>query len=240
MVSLIDAGGSGGAYARGVVAQAQAAILPEVRRLIDESIGRIAVRAGGNLAAIGIRSALMFDPAATAVHDDPDHEQVIVPLGAALPRCAAYCSRDVSFNPTSGTITQVPLDRDQYDPANWHDEATSSPYVILPDEGDYLVWAAYRPASSSTNPRIPLQLWLYGGAAGNTVLDRDEDTYHQDDEHAGAWGQDSFRTLRLVYADHFAAGTKLNIRFRHFSGATDVQFAYENELGPRLIAVKIG
>jgi hypothetical protein len=51
------------AYARGVVAQAQAAILPEVRRLIDESIGRIAVRAGGNLTAIGIRSALMFDPA---------------------------------------------------------------------------------------------------------------------------------------------------------------------------------
>jgi hypothetical protein len=83
MVNLIDAGGSGGVYTRGVVAQARAAILPEVRRLIEESVGRVAVRAGGNLAAIGIRSALMFDPAATAVVDDPDHEQVIVPLAGA-------------------------------------------------------------------------------------------------------------------------------------------------------------
>jgi hypothetical protein len=82
MTGRIDAGGSGGAYARGVVAQAQAAILPQVRALIAESIGRIAVRAGGNLTAIGIRSALMFDPAATAVMDDPDHEQIIVPLSS--------------------------------------------------------------------------------------------------------------------------------------------------------------
>jgi hypothetical protein len=87
MANPIDAGGSGGTYARGVVAQAQAAILPQVRRLIDESIGRIAVRAGGNLTAIGIRSALMFDPAATAVVDDPDHEQVIVPLAGAHTCC---------------------------------------------------------------------------------------------------------------------------------------------------------
>jgi hypothetical protein len=87
MVNLIDAGGRGGTYARGVVAQARAAILPEVRRLIEESVGRVAVRAGGNLAAIGIRSALMFDPAATAVVDDPDHEQVIVPLAGAHTCC---------------------------------------------------------------------------------------------------------------------------------------------------------
>jgi hypothetical protein len=87
MVNLIDAGGRGGTYARGVVAQARAAILPEVRRLIEESVGRVAVRAGGNLAAIGIRSALMFDPAATAVVDDPDHEQVIVPLAGAHACC---------------------------------------------------------------------------------------------------------------------------------------------------------
>jgi hypothetical protein len=160
--------------------------------------------------------------------------------GSGLPRCAAYCSRDATFDPVSGAITQVPLDRDQYDPDNWHDETTSSPYVIVPATGDYLVLAEYRPASISINPRIPMQLWLYGGASGNNILDRDEDTYHQDDEHTGAWGNDSLRTLRIIYADHLTAGDKLNIRFRHFSGGTDVQFQYQNDLGPRLIVTKLG
>jgi hypothetical protein len=159
---------------------------------------------------------------------------------SALPRCAAYCSRDVTFNPASGVITLVPLDRDQFDPDGWHDAGTSSPYVILPAEGDYFVWAAYRFVSASTADRITTQLFLYGGTSGNTLLDRDEDTYHQDDEHTGGWGQDAIRTLKLVYADHFVAGTKLNIRFRHDSGAADVHFNYENELGPRLLVMQVG
>jgi hypothetical protein len=164
-----------------------------------------------------------------------------VASGSSISRCAAYCSRDVTFNPASGVITQVPLDRDQFDPDGWHNEAISSPYVDLPTEGDYQVLASFRPSSASTVPRIPVQLWLYGGAAGNTILDRDEDTYHQDDEHTGGWGNDSWRTLRIVYADHFAAGTRLNPRFRHFTGdASTVSFAYENELGPRLLVTKVG
>lgn len=218
-------------------------ILAEAKAYVDEQlrnwIGRVRVSVDGADPDVGAAHRLDF-LGATATLDKPRDRIRITTAGAALPRCAAYCSRDVTFNPVSGTLTQVPLDRDQYDPDGWHNAATSSPYVVLPADGDYLVWAAYRPASSSTNPRIPVQLELCGGAAGSTVLDRDEDTYHQDDEHAGAWGQDSFRTLRIVYADHFAAGAQLNLRFRHFSGATDVQFAYENELGPRLIAVKIG
>jgi hypothetical protein len=141
MANLIDAGGRGGIYARSVVAQAEAAILPEVRRLIDESIGRIAVRAGGNLTAIGIRSALMFDPAATAVVDDPDHEQVIVPLGGGaggLDRCTAKLFGSALTIPT-GALTDVPMDEDEFDPDGWHNEGTSSPTIVVPTGGDYLI-----------------------------------------------------------------------------------------------------
>jgi hypothetical protein len=141
MANLIDAGGSGAAYARGIVAQAQAAILPEVRRLIDESIGRIAVRAGGNLTAIGIRSAVMFDPAATAVVDDPDHEQVIVPLtsGATLVGAKAHDTGGIVC--ASGSITTVALDAEYWDTGTFHDVATNNERVTVPSDGYYRVSA---------------------------------------------------------------------------------------------------
>jgi hypothetical protein len=172
MANLIDAGGSGGAYARSVVAQARAAILPEVRRLIDESIGRIAVRAGGNLAAIGIRSALMFDPAATAVVDDPDHEQVIVPLsvGGAFVGCDAYDTGVTGYVITSGTHFAMPLDGEDFDTSSMHDLVTNTTRSTAPADGYYHCAAQFMFSTFDTpgsGTYWPLHLWLYKN--GNPV-----------------------------------------------------------------------
>jgi hypothetical protein len=238
MANLIDAGGSGAAYARGVVAQAQAAILPQVRALIAESIGRIAVRAGGNLAAIGIRSALMFDPAATAVLDDPDHEQVIVPLsvgGAALPRCTAYAAHS-TFAPATGAVVAVPLDSDgadPFDPGNWHDEATSSPYIVLPEDGDYLVHAyfAWDTSGAPATNQWNTQLWIYGGLTGSTSLIRDEDTWNW----PGGLYVPPYPSHTLWYANHLVAGTKINMRGRQDSGGATLTYGRAH-----LAVLKIG
>jgi hypothetical protein len=144
MAGQMDAGGRGGVLRRGLVAEAKAAILPDVRRLIEESIGRIAVRTNGNLAALGIRSALMFDPAATVVVDDPDHEQVIVPLGGgagAFVGAAAVLTSNQ--NVADGfALNEIAWDATAYDTSSFW-SAGAPKRLTVPIAGYYLFIAQF-------------------------------------------------------------------------------------------------
>jgi hypothetical protein len=237
MAGLIDAGGSGGAYARGVVAQAQAAILPEVRRLIDESIGRIAVRAGGNLTAIGIRSALMFDPAATAVVDDPDHEQVIVPLasggGGSLRRCSALLSNDASLPVANNTVVLVPLDLDEYDPDDWHSTATTTHKITVPEEGDYVIFARFTWENDDSTGSVGTRTFTIngtgpGGFYGASRVDPASSTV-------------SHLHQELTHAVHLTAGTSCWMEVQQNSGGTlQAALASNRRENPRLTVLKVG
>jgi hypothetical protein len=173
MANLIDAGGSGAAYARGVVAQAQAAILPEVRRLIDESIGRIAVRAGGNLTAIGIRSALMFDPAATAVVDDPDHEQVIVPLGGGGAFSGAHVFSIVTQNLVTGGPNVLHFEEEVFDTDNYHDKVTNNDRLTIPVDGTYAIWGLGRCSNESHTVPASMSVDIAWGSGALVVASQD-------------------------------------------------------------------
>jgi hypothetical protein len=67
--------------------------------------------------------------------------------GAGLPRCSARLKL-VTLTVHPGTVfypagTPVPLDEDEFDPDDWHDTATPSPYIVVPDEGDYQIVARF-------------------------------------------------------------------------------------------------
>jgi hypothetical protein len=236
MANLIDAGGSGAAYARGVVAQAQAAILPEVRRLIDESIGRIAVRAGGNLTAIGIRSALMFDPAATAVVDDPDHEQVIVPLssgGGSLRRCSALLSEAAVLSVANTVTTLVPLDIDEYDPDDWHSTATNTHKITVPEEGDYVIFARFTWENDDSTGSVGTRTFTIngtgpGGFYGASRVDPASSTV-------------SHLHQELTHPVHLVAGTSCWMEVLQNSGGTlQAALASNRRENPRLTVLKVG
>jgi hypothetical protein len=206
MANLIDAGGSGGAYARGMVAQAQAAILPQVRALIAESIGRIAVRAGGNLTAIGIRSAVMFDPAATAVLDDPDHEQVIVPLGGSGALKTCRLSRTASLSMATGSYTTVVWDAEREDAAGLHSLVTHPDRVTVTAAGLYLLegrFRFHRVTGTANGDRLWSAFFL-----NDTVVIDSEDWFSSDPESQGT----SESQFSMVATHRLAAGDYVNVQ----------------------------
>jgi hypothetical protein len=58
--------------------------------------------------------------------------------GSGLDRCTAKLFGSALTIPT-GTLTDVPMDEDEFDPGGWHDEGTSSPTIVVPTGGDYLI-----------------------------------------------------------------------------------------------------
>jgi hypothetical protein len=58
--------------------------------------------------------------------------------GGGLDRCTAKLFGSALTIPT-GTLTDVPMDEDEFDPGGWHNEGTSSPTIVVPAGGDYLI-----------------------------------------------------------------------------------------------------
>jgi hypothetical protein len=156
----------------------------------------------------------------------------------ALGRCTATAAFS-TFNPASGVITQLPLDSDgadPFDPDNWHDEGTSSPYIVLPATGDYVIHGYFNWAiTGAPTGDFIVQMWLYGGAAGSTALKRVEQMWR----YNGGVNSDVSPYQQITHAGHFAAGDKINIQMRHYSG---VAMTYQGGATtvPELTVLRVG